>query len=61
MREEFTKNIRPLIEMYYYTDSQNLRFLAWIKGTPGLHPDIKGYVKIWKDFNETSFNNIKEL
>jgi len=30
----FEDRLRPLIVMFYHTDTQNQRFLAWIKAKP---------------------------
>ena len=55
--------------MYYYTDNENLRFLSCIKARPDNIPkidnsfqfEVSKVEKIWKEWNETDFNNIKEL
>ena len=67
MKKDFLENIRPLIDMFFYTDSEDLRFLSWVKAkrTPGIDNLFAGEVKKleerWKEWNETDFNNIKEL
>lgn len=67
MKKDFLEYIRPLMDMFFYNDSEDLRFLAWIraKGNPGVSNmflyEVKKVEKKWKEWNETDFNNIKEL
>ena len=68
-KKKFIQKIKPIIDMYFYNDSESVRFLAWIKAKP---TNIKRFDKIlksdilfteekWKERNEADFNKLKEL
>lgn len=42
----FLKKIKNLINMFYYTGSENQRFLAWIKAKPDMFILSKKYKRL---------------
>lgn len=61
--EYLNKRFMPLIDMFFYTDSENVRFCVWIKARPGISKGDNFWeiLKTVERIDETNFDKFEKL